>query len=440
MPFKIVRNDITQMTTDAIVNTANKYPVVGPGCDSAVYKAAGYDKLLAYRKAHIGESAEGEAFITPGFNLKAKYIIHAVSPLFKDGGQDEERKLRSCYRNSLAIAAKEGLKSIAFPLISTGSFGYPKEEGMRIAIDEIYAFLLTHDLMIYLVVFGEKTTAMGRHIDPKLEAYIDQNYVSEKEEEEYGKKWRGSRRRADRENREIVLSESVDFDSTEFDWTEREKAESKRAEHEKAESKRAEHEKAESKRAEHEIAESKRAEYKRAERQRTDHVSTADMKPPKFPGKNASVFTLESLSAPTLGKAKSIDEEDAEIEELERKLALRMEHLSDTFQEYLFFLISQKGLKNADVYKGAIVDKKVFSKIKNNRDYHPQKNTALRLCIGARLNLDETTDLLQRAGYALSPCDKTDVIFKFFIENERYDIIDLDIILEEYGQPNIIVS
>ena len=122
----------------------------------------------------------------------------------------------------------------------------------------------------------------------------------------------------------------------------------------------------------------------------------------------------------------------------EDKLKERMRHRSDTFSEYLMYMIREKGLTNTDVYKNAIVDKKIFSKIKNNADYHPQKLTALCLCMGAKLNLDESKDLLARAGYALSPCDKTDIIFSFFIENEIYDMIELDIQLEEHGLPCII--
>ena len=95
-------------------------------------------------------------------------------------------------------------------------------------------------------------------------------------------------------------------------------------------------------------------------------------------------------------------------------------------------------MENAEVWKRAIVDKKIFSKIKNNVNYHPNKLTALCLCVGAKLNLDESKDLLARAGYALSPCDKTDIIFSYFIENEIYDMIELDIQLEEHGLPCII--
>lgn len=125
-------------------------------------------------------------------------------------------------------------------------------------------------------------------------------------------------------------------------------------------------------------------------------------------------------------------------EDLYRKLAERVSHVEDSFSDYLLFLIGSKGLSNADVYKRALVDKKVFSKIKNNSDYHPQKLTAMCLCIGAMLNLDESRDLLARAGYALSPSDKTDIIFSYFIENKIYDMIELDIQLEEHGLECII--
>jgi hypothetical protein len=140
--------------------------------------------------------------------------------------------------------------------------------------------------------------------------------------------------------------------------------------------------------------------------------------------------------------APEIDEEDSSFldfeTEHESKLEERMRHISDTFSQYLMYLIQDKKMENADVYKRAIVDKKIFSKIKNNVDYHPQKLTALCLCVGAKLNLDESKDLLARAGYALSPCDKTDIIFSYFIENGIYDMIELDIQLEEHGLPCII--
>ena len=144
-------------------------------------------------------------------------------------------------------------------------------------------------------------------------------------------------------------------------------------------------------------------------------------------------------SVPTHDERKACDAVSEEyydfLEENESVLAERMKHLSDTFQEYLMYLISEKNLTNAEVYKRAIVTKQVFSKIKLNPEYHPDKATAMRLCVGARLNMDETKDLLARAGYALSPCDKRDIIFSFFIEHKVFDMIEIDIALEEHGIP-----
>lgn len=362
MPFKIVRNDIAKMNTEAIVNTANDHATVGTGCDSAVYKAAGYDALLRYRTEKIGFVPEGDAFITPGFNLPAKYIIHAVSPLYRGGDQGEEAKLRSCYRRSLQIAKENGIKSIAFPLISTGSFGYPKEEGIRIAIDEINAFLLKNEMQIFLVVFDTKATMLGEKLYPDLEAYIDHNYVAGKREEEYGNRYFRDAR-----------FQNAEYDARFSDVEEQKPWAAMRV-------------------------------LRRFEIKEPDSVCESGETP---------FYDFE--------------------EQHESRLEERMKHLSDTFSQYLMYLIRDKNMENAEVWKRAIVDKKIFSKIKNNPDYHPQKLTALCLCVGAKLNLDESKDLLARAGYALSPCDKTDIIFSYFIENEIYDMIELDIQLEEHG-------
>ena len=288
---------------------------------------------------------EGEVAITPGFQLPARFIIHAVSPRYIDGASGEEQKLRVCYQRSLALAVENNCKSIAFPLISTGNFGYPKEEGMRIALDEINAFLMKQDLQVYLVVFDNASTKLGKNLYPDLEAYIDYNYVCKKSEIEYGNQ-------SFRTTRRNTLVE----------------------------------------------------------------CSMAPIAPQSC---------KQSLPA---------DDYDF-LEEHESALKERMKHLSDTFQEYLMYLIGLKKLTNAEVYKRAIITKQLFSKIKLNTYYHPDKSTAMRLCVGAKLNLDETKDLLARAGYALSPCDKRDIIFSFFIEHEVYDMIEIDIALEEHGLP-----
>ena len=359
MPFKIVRNDLTKMQVDVIVNTANPKPIYSSGTDTAVYKAAGEEELLAERKK-IGYMKEGEAAITPGFQLSAKYIIHAVSPRYKGGIFGEEKKLRNCYKKSLALAAEHGCRSIAFPLIATGSFGYPKEEGMRIALDEINTFLIKQDMMIYLVVFDTEATKLGRNLYSDLEAYIDHNYVCEKSVEEYGYPYFSSARIRDPEYDTYCSA----CQSIEVQW-------------------------------------------------------------------ERSSNRMQIKDAP----AELEENYDDFVEEKESALEERIKHMSDTFQQYLMYLIEVKKLTNAEVYKRAIVTKQLFSKIKLNPAYHPDKATAMRLCVGARLNLDETKDLLARAGYALSPCDKRDIIFSFFIEREVFDMIEIDIALEEHGLP-----
>ena len=300
--FRIVRNDITQMDTEAIVNMASADPEVGAGCDMAVYKAAGYEELLAYRREKIGFVPEGDVFVTPGFRLPAKYIIHAVSPLYIEGDQGVEAKLRSCYRKSLQLAKENHVKSIAFPLISTGSFRYPKEEGMRIAFDEINAFLLgdkNNEMEIFLVVFSDEATSLGEKIAPELEEYIDENYVAERLSEEY----------------------------------------------------------------EEDLGEAPRAIRKSYILREEEPVS--ELYEPEIAG-------IELPQAGALHDVEQIHES---------KLDERIQHLSDTFSQYLMYLIHDKKMENADVYKRAIVDKKIFSKIKNNANYHPQKLTALCLCI-----------------------------------------------------------
>ena len=376
MPFKIVRNDLTKMQVDAIVNTANNMPIYSSGTDLAVYKAAGEEELLKARQA-IGVMEEGEVAITPGFKLPAKYIIHAVSPRYVDGHENEEEKLRSCYKKSLELAAEHHLESIAFPLIATGSFQYPKEEGMRIALDEINAFLMTHNMMVYLVVFDTKATQLGLNVYPNLEAYIDHHYVCEKREEEYGDPYFGS-----------IPRNHTDYNAY------------------------------------------------RVERYRMEEA----LRP--MPKAASTESMLRETYADSCCECSAVpeflDDYDTFVEMKESALAERMKHMQDTFQQYMMYLIDFKKLSNVDVYKRAFISKKLFSKIKQNPYYHPDKGTALRICVGLMLNLDETRDLLVRAGYALSPCDKRDIIFSYFIEYKIYDMIEIDIALEEHGLPSCI--
>ena len=246
-------------------------------------------------------------------------------------------------------------------------------------MDEINAFLLENHMLIYLVVFDEKAHNLGRRLFPDLEEYIDQNYVDEKcrVEESVSEYARLRERLLRREVNQNVAKQS----------------------------------------------EKKKGLFSEKRRKQVDYNR------------------LDESSAEELCDEDSIDEAstyDDSILKLESELEEKMQHISDTFSQYLIYLIKEKNMENAEVYKRALVDKKTFSKIKNNVDYHPQKLTALCLCVGAHLNLDETKDLLARAGYALSPSDKTDIIFSYFIENEIYDMIELDIQLGAHGLPCVI--
>lgn len=317
------------MQVDAIVNTANPRPIIGGGTDSAVYKAAGKKLLLAERKK-IGKIARGQAAITPAFNLKAKYVIHTVGPRWRGGNHGEEGILCSCYENSLRFAKENGCKSIAFPLISTGVYGFPKDLALQIVISVVSKFLIKEDMMIYLVVFGPKETRLSEKLFEKIESYIDEEYVAIKRREEYSDDFAGE---VSQRSRRVV------------------------------------------------------PQYKAEET------------------KTSADHSLKDL----------------------------MEQSDETFQQMLLRLIVEKGMTNAEAYKKANQDKKLFSKIKNSVNYQPKKKTAMAFALALELNLDEAKDLLSRAGYAFSPSSHFDKAIQYFIETKKYNIYEIEIMLYNLG-------
>ncbi len=327
MPFEIVRNDIVNMKVDAIVNTANPKPIIGDGTDRAIHCKAG-ERLLMARK-EIGDIAIGTSKITPAFDLDANYVIHTAGPIWKDGKSGEEALLASCFKNSLRLAKEKDCESIAFPLISSGSYGFPKPIALQIAVREISAFLLENEMQVYLVVFGKQSFELSEKLFKSVSSYIDENYVSDKMSLEYGK---SKVRRFDYE--EMLLSESS-----------------------------------------YEIT--------------------------------SKIPNLDGM----------------------------LNNLDKGFSETLLDLIDRTGKKDSEIYKKANVDRKLFSKIRNNVNYKPSKATALAFAIALELDLDETSDLLSRAGYALSQSSKFDVIVKYFIENKKYDIFEINSALFRFDQP-----
>ena len=317
MPLSIVRNDIAKMDVDVIVNSANPKPIVGAGVDGAIYKAAG-NQLLEARK-EIGNIACGQAFITPGYNLNAKYVIHTVGPMHN---QDQvEQLLQDCYYHSLLLAKEHECESIAFPLISTGVYGVDKSIALQIAMQTIQKFLLENEMMVYLVVYDKESYQLSNKLYKDIESYIDERYID----------------------------------------------------------------------------------THKSYRNRIESVE------------------CERMMAPMLMSS---------LEEV-------IDKVDDTFSEYLFRLIDKKGMKDPEVYKKANMDRRHFSKIRSNKYYQPSKLTAISLAFALELNLDDTKDLLLKAGYALSHSSKLDIIVEYFINHENYDIYELNEVLFKFTETTL---
>ena len=186
MPLHIVRNDITTMKVDAIVNAANESLLGGGGVDGAIHRAAGPELLAECRG--LGGCKTGQAKITRGYRLPAKYVIHAVGPVWQGGGHGERELLAGAYRASLELALVNGCRTVAFPLISAGAYGYPKDRALKTAVDVIGDFLLVHDMTVYLVIFDRAAFSIGEKLFADIAAYIDDRYVEEhtdRREEQY---------------------------------------------------------------------------------------------------------------------------------------------------------------------------------------------------------------------------------------------------------------
>jgi len=344
MPFQIVRNDITLMQVDAIVNTANPRPLIGAGTDSGIHRAAG-PQLLEARRA-IGPIAPGTAAITPGFRLAAKYVIHTVGPVWRDGSFGEAEILRSCYDVSLRLALENHCTSIAFPLISAGSYGFPREKALHTAISAFSEFLMGQDMEIFLVVLGADTCRLSEKLFSNVRSYVDENYVQTVLFQEYGPAPLRRRR------------ETADL---------------------------------------HRISEAREADC-------TFSSAPRMSRPARAPVPKAA--TLKQL----------------------------LEQTDAGFSETLLKLIDRSGKKDSEVYTKANVSRQHFSKIRNNPAYRPTKATALAFAIALELDLEQTADLIGRAGYALTKSSKFDLIIMYFIQQGNYNIFDINTALFDFDQ------
>ena len=381
MSFKIIRNDITKVSADAIVNTANPEPVCGGGTDLAVYNAAGKEALLEERRK-IGTMSIGEAKSTPAFDLPAKYIIHTVGPVWDGGKNLELENLRKCYDNSLELAAKLSCKSIAFPLISTGVYGFPKADALKIAISAFSDFLLKEDMEIILVVFDKESFVLSGKLYSGIDEFIDENYVSEKSNLEY---------LCDEEDE---LCDEAPSDE---------------------------------KLCEDEILTDEPCNEARTF---TETSSESRRREGSFFGR---IFGDKKYSSGAR-KERYADEGSIKCSLAEAKQSLddRVKHLGDTWQESLLKTIDDKGYTDIEVYKRANVDRKLFSKIRSNPSYQPKKITAVAFALALKLNLDDTKDFIGRVGYAFSPSSIFDLIIEYFIEQEVYDTYTINLALFEH--------
>ena len=326
MPLEIVRNDITKMTVDAIVNAANESLLGGGGVDGAIHYAAG-PKLLAECKT-LGGCKTGKAKITGGYNLPAKYVIHTVGPIYEDGKHGEKALLESCYRESLALTKEHNCETVAFPLISSGVYGYPKDQALKVAIDVISDFLLENEMKVYIVIFDKSAYKISEKLFSDITEYIDDNYVDE------------------------------------------------------------------------------HTDYRR-ESMRLN-------------------MPMQSIMAADMCECKAMAP-DNDLDEI-------IKQIDESFSQMLLRKIDEKGMTDAECYKKANIDRKLFSKIRSDVNYKPSKPTAIAFAISLELSLEETEDMLKKAGFALSHSNKFDIIIEYFISKGNYNIFEINEALFAFDQ------
>lgn len=389
MPFTIVRQDITRMNVDAIVNAANPQLAMGGGVCGAIFEAAGPAQLQAACNK-VAPIATGGAAITPGFALPAQFVIHAAGPVYyQQDAAESERLLRSAYTESLALAAENACTSIAFPLISSGIFGYPKADALRVATCAIRDFLETHDMDVYLAIYDQAAFELSEQLLGEVESYIDQNYVDE--------------HFIDRPQRAVRLLRP---------W-----------------------------RRETQMAGATRAAADARAGETTDEAATV-----AFADADDDAI---AVAATAFAGSFPLDEPftcaDAAVAESPMNafgaapaptgLDAVIENLDEPFNATLLRLIDAKGKTDVEVYKRANISRKLFSKIRTGKGYTPSKRTIIALAIALELTPEETNDLLERAGYTLSRSQLFDVIVEFFIVHGKYDIFEINEVLFKYDQP-----
>ena len=346
MPFEMVRNDITKMKVDAIVNAANRSLLGGGGVDGAIHRAAGPELLKECRT--LGGCEIGEAKLTRGYRLPARYVIHTVGPVWHGGAHGEREQLAACYRNALALALRHDCESVAFPLISAGTYGYPKDQAMSVAMECITDFLLEHDMTIYLVVFGRTEFLTGKKLFRDVQEYIDDVYAA-------------THVRSNIEQRRERLWQSD-----------------------------------------------------------ADAALQLDQELSSMPLSDSSYMGSSAPMAPSM----AMPDWDSMLKQTD-----------ESFSAALLRMIDERGMTDAQCYKRANVDRKLFSKIRSNPGYKPSKPTVFAFAMALELTLPETEGLLKKAGFALSHSSKFDIILEYFIKRRYYNIFEINEVLFQFDMP-----
>ena len=302
MPLHIVQNDITTMKVDAIVNAANESLLGGGGVDGAIHQAAGPDLLKECRT--LGGCKTGQAKITKGYRLPAKFVIHTVGPIWRGGDHGERELLASAYRSSLELALANACETVAFPLISSGVYRYPKDQALKVAVDTIADFLLSHDtdMNVYLVIFDRKTYTIGGTLFDDITAFLDEQYDSE-------------------------------------------------------------------------------------------HSHSGEGQP---------------LCRP-----------------------------DESFSQMVQRKMNERGITDAQCYKMANIDRRLFSEIRSDIHYKPFKPTAMAFAIALELPLDEVREMLGKAGFIFSHASKFDIIAEYFISRQNYNIFEINEALFAFDQSQL---
>lgn len=345
MPLQLLYGDITKIECDAIVNAANRSLLGGGGVDGAIHRAAGPELLAECRT--LGGCETGQAKLTKGYRLPARYVIHTVGPVWQGGNAGEPALLRSCYQTALELAAAHGIRSIAFPLISAGVYGYPKQAAQTVAVQTISAFLGSHDMDVFLVLFGG----------------------ADERKSWYPELCRLLRSPADH------FCAAADFAAPAASQNAAPKLFS--------------------------------GLFRKAEK-------AVSAEPAAFCG--AAPVCEEETYTPSPDLARALNEPD------------------ESFTQMLLRKIDERGISDAECYKKANIDRKLFSKIRSDLHYRPKKTTALAFAIALELSPDETAELLRKAGYALSRSTPFDIIVSHYIEEGNYHIHEINEALFAFDQ------